>query len=296
MLSINKSEILFIINPNSGKKKTDKIIKQILNVDPNISFIVTNEKKELEKVFNNDIDKYKVFVAVGGDGTVNEIAKYLYFKKDKVLAVVPNGSGNGFANELYFNNNIKSLINDIINGEILNIDILEVNNNKCINVAGIGFDSFVAHNFQKSKNRGLKNYIYSTIQSFFQFKPFTALLTSSNFEIRDKFQMITIANTRQFGNNAIISPKSKPNDGEFEVVLVKVLPLYYYPIFVIRLFRGNLKESKYIKFLNVSDCLSITSDFKKYHVDGEPHLTEGLLNIKICKHSVKVIKTSQNTL
>lgn len=291
---IDKTEILFIINPNSGKKNPNRIIQQIKNVDSCISCIVTKDTKELERVLQHNIEKFKVFVAVGGDGTVNEIMKHLFNNKEKVLAVFPNGSGNGFANELNFNTNIKSLIDDIIKGETIFIDVLEVNNNKCINITGLGLDSFVAHDFQRCKDRGLKNYIISTIKSILLFKPFNAVITTSKNEISGKFQLISVANTRQFGNNFVLSPASKPNDGIFEIVLIKPFPIYFYPIFIVRMLLANLKDSQYINYIEESDSISISSEYKKYHVDGEPYLTEGILKIKMCKNSIQIIKTSHN--
>lgn len=73
MLSIDKTEILFIINPNSGGMKSERIIEQIRNFDSNLSNVVTKDSGELEEIFRTNIEKFKAFVAVGGDGTVNAI-------------------------------------------------------------------------------------------------------------------------------------------------------------------------------------------------------------------------------
>jgi diacylglycerol kinase (ATP) len=103
--------------------------------------------------------------------------------------------------------------------------------------------------------------------------------------------MISIANTRQFGNNAIILPLSIPNDGIFELVLVKPFPLLYYPIFVFRLFTGLLKESKHISFIKVHNHLNIESALKTYHHDGEPKTFTDELYVKILTNKIRVIKT-----
>jgi diacylglycerol kinase family enzyme len=188
------------------------------------------------------------------------------------------------------------LLADIKKGESLLVDVLLVNNKNCINVAGLGFDSFVAHEFHKSKGRGLKNYILSTIKSVFAFNPFDAALIVDGKNISDKYQMISIANTRQFGNNALVSPQSKPNDGVFEIVLVKPFPIYLYPTFIVKMFRGTLKESKYISYLSVNESAEITSVFKHYHVDGEPKVFEEGLIIKMQENKIRVLQTSWSKL
>lgn len=286
---IKSSEILFIINPHSGKKNPEKIIRRIMNVDPTLSWVITNNPSDLENIFQNNTDQFKAIIAVGGDGTVNEISKYLINKKDQVMGVLPNGSGNGFAYELSFGSDIESLIAAIRKGETINVDVLDVNDHHCINIAGLGFDSHVAHKFQTSR-RGLKNYILFTLQAIFTFKPFNASIHTSKTEIKGKFQMITIANTRQFGNQALISPASQPDDGVFEIVLVKPFSKFYFPVFIAKLYLGTLKDSRYIQYIYENESVTIESDYKKYHVDGEPLVMNGPLKISMSKNNIQIIK------
>ena len=114
MQQIQNQDILFIINPHSGKKRVAEIIESINSNYPDITTIVTNNLEELEKVFISNLEKFTVFIVVGGDGTVNEATKYLQNRNDKFLGVLPLGSGNGFARELGFQNSIDSLIFNII--------------------------------------------------------------------------------------------------------------------------------------------------------------------------------------
>jgi diacylglycerol kinase (ATP) len=291
MYSPDDKDILIIINPNSGQKQVTKILEEINSLNQTILTVITNNLEELKDTFKSSIEKYHIFIVAGGDGTVNEAIKYLYNKTDKFLGVVPTGSGNGFARELGFEKSIGNLIRDTKKGKSVNIDVISVNGKNCINTAGLGFDSFVAHNFQNKNKRGLKSYVASVIKSIFAFTPFHSTIIIDKEKIEGKFLMITIANTRQFGNNALISPNSKPNDGIFELVLIKPFPLYLYPIFIIRLFTGRLKDSKYLRYINVKDRVEIESDYKKYHIDGEPNIFTKNLSIKMLKHKVRIIKT-----
>ncbi len=292
MNRISNSEILFILNPNSGRKNTDRIIKGIKKIDPDISYTVTNDLLDVEKVFNERIEKFNVFVIVGGDGSVNEAVKYLVNHPDKSLAVYPTGSGNGFAYELGFKKNLKTLITGINRGETISLDILEINKYLCVNTAGVGFDSHVALAFSKTKKRGFWNYALLSFRSVFTFKPFRARLSVVGVEHSGIYQMITIANTRQFGNNAFIAPMARPDDGFYEVVLIKPFPAYFYPFFVARVFLGNLRQSKYIEYIRTDEALTIETDFKELHVDGNPHPFDGEINVSIRKNQLTVIRTT----
>jgi len=290
-MSILKSEILFIINPKAGKRNIDYILKSLRKIDNDIKYIITDNLNKLDNELNNVIANYKVFVAVGGDGTVNSLMKYLINQNEKALAILPIGSGNGFANELGFKFDIEILIKQITRGETLVVDVLVINNNSFINLAGIGLDAVIAHDFQKSETRGFFNYIISTIKSYISYRPFNASIIGDGINIDSKFQMISIANTRQFGNNAYISPNSMPDDGEFEIVLLKVIPFFSLLPFVFRLFKGDLRNSGYIEYLSCKDSILIKTNCNKYHIDGDPLFSDGDYKITINKKCLKILKT-----
>ncbi len=288
---ITVKDIIFIINPNSGKQQIAGILNQIKEYDVELSYFITKSLEDFKNFVSENAHKYKVFVIVGGDGTINSAADYLYNFPDKVMAIIPTGSGNGFARELAYKNNLKPLIEDILKFKILEIDILEANNEKFINIFGLGFDSFVAHDFDKRKTRGLKTYIISVISSIFNFKAVEAEISIGNKIIEDKFNMIVVANTSQFGNNAHIAPLAKPNTGFYELALIKPFPFYYYPVFIIKLMRGKLKASKYIRYIKSKKDITIKTSFKKYQIDGEPRDSKGIINIKMLDRKIKFIKT-----
>ena len=271
------------------------MVRRIKKSDPELTYIVTRNET-VKQVFETNLEKFKVFIVIGGDGTVHEAALHLYNREDKILGVVPNGSGNGFAFELGFRKSIKSLLRDIHQGETINLDVLKINNIECINIAGLGFDSYVAHRFNKSNIRGFVSYFFVTIKSLFEFKPFNASILTENKEIKGRFQMICFANNKQFGNNAFIAPCAKPNDRVFDIVLVKPFPFYMYPLFTLRMFLGSLKESKYVKYIKSSQEITVNADSKEFQIDGEPVLFDGPINVRLGSNFLKVIRTKYNRL
>jgi len=288
-MQIEASDILFVINPNSGSQKPDVIINGIKNSGHDIDYILTQNLEEFNELWVDKVFDYKAVVICGGDGSVNCTLKHLAANKDIILAVLPNGSGNGFARELGFTSDVGNLISKMLRGEIRKVDLAKINDDYSINVAGLGFDSYVASLFDGSKFRGLKKYIYCTIKGLFSYKPIAVELFLGQVKVTGKFWGVYLANTRQFGNNAIIAPEAKYDDGLLEIVLMKKYPLVLAPFVVYKMFTGKFKNSKYMTYLRASEMV-IKSDSKTYHVDGEPRLMTEDLNITLEKQSVKVIK------
>lgn len=290
-MKIRLDEIVFIINPNAGKKNPDKIIDSLLSVDKQINYFVSESQEALARFFQSDIGKYKVAVICGGDGTVNSTLKY-YKIKDLIFAVLPNGSGDGFARELGFKKDIHILLNQIQNGEIQEVDLVQVNDELSCNVIGLGIDSYVAEQFDKSNKRGLVSYVIETVKAFINYKPIQVKLSAEKAEINGVYMMVIIANTRQFGNNALIAPNAKFDDGLLDVVLVKPIPLYVAPILVFNLFTGKLKETKYVQVIRAKK-ITIESNSTSYHIDGEPRKMDKPLDIEV-KNTINFIKTQES--
>lgn len=288
-MQIEARDILFVINPNSGKQNPDSIIKQIKDSGHDIDYTLTQSLEDFNSLWDKKVDDYKVVVICGGDGSVNCTLKHLVVKKDIILAVLPNGSGNGFARELGFTSDVGNLIEKMLNGEFRHVDLAKINDDYSINVAGLGFDSHVASLFDGSKFRGLKKYIYCTIKGLFSYKPIEVELFLGQVKVTGRFWGIYLANTRQFGNNAIIAPEAKYDDGLLELVLMKKYPIILSPFLVYKMFTGKLKNSKYMTYLRASE-FTIKSNSKTYHVDGEPRSMTEDLNISLEKQRIKVIK------
>ena len=273
-------DIVFIINPNSGKRKSHQIVQSLLKLDAGVDYFVSHSKEAFDKFLDANLNQYKVFVICGGDGTLNNSLKYANAKEDIILAVLPNGSGDGFANELGFKKDISNLLGHIEAGRIERVDLVKVNEGYSCNMIGLGIDSQVASQFENSGRRGLKAYVYYVIKTIFNFKPIHAKIEINGKIINGIYQMINVANTRQFGNNALIAPQAKHNDGLLDLVLIKPFPFYLIPSFIFKLFKGTLTHSKYVEFYK-SNQLCVSSDSRTYHIDGESRLMPEKLEIRI---------------
>jgi YegS/Rv2252/BmrU family lipid kinase len=291
----NNKKPLFIVNPDSGVAPVNYIVSLGLDLRKNeLTAARSHSKTDTETLIRNNFDKHNVFIAAGGDGTVHSVATQLV-GSEKILGVLPLGSGNGFAKEFGFRMNVNSLLSNVRRFETMDIDVIEINDKMCLNVAGIGLDSFVAHSFGNLKLRGFFPYIWLTFKTFLQLRPFHVTIHIGGEKIvSEELFVVTIANTRQFGNNAFIAPEARPNDGMIDLVLIKPFPKIFGPVFVIRLFTKRINNSKYVKHFKTDREIVIETDETRFHVDGEPVSISGKITVNIKREALKVLKTSHN--
>jgi len=293
MHSFNNNKTLLLLNPKAGTRKLSTLERQLVRFRHEFDYISISEIEDFKSYIKSKIDHYETFIAVGGDGTVNSLASNLIYS-DRILGVLPFGSGNGFAREMGFRRNIRSLADDIKRKEYFGIDVLKINDTTCINVAGVGIDSFVAHSFDSLRRRGLWNYGITTLKTVRKLKPFNAAVKINNKLIEDQFYMVSVANTRQFGNGAFLAPQAKADDGKFNIVLLKPFPKYLLPLFLVRLLTGTAKESAYIKYFESDNTGIIFTKETRFHIDGEPFHFTGEIKVEILKNALKILKSSYN--
>ncbi len=286
------NSILFIINPNAGHRKAKRLIKKLEQYHTTADYRLTQYPKHATQIVKEEFENYDYFVAVGGDGTVNELATSLA-GTEKILAVYPGGSGNGFASEFGFGKNLKKLFNSILEGKLLKADVIRINGKVSIHFSGIGYDSAVADDFSRRKGRGFWNYVASCLKMIIRYRPIEASIRLKDETINGKFFMINIANTRQFGYHAMISLNSNPTDGMFELVLVSAFSKWLFPIFSLKLFAGLLRPSKILRIIPCSEEISIETSEQLVHIDGEPLKIKSPIVVNIEKSALNVVRTDK---
>ena len=284
-------KLRFIINPISGSGKNEKISDLVKkNIDHNkfqYDVIFTQREKHAVELSQKAVEeKIDVVVAVGGDGTLNECAQSI-IGSETALSVIPRGSGNGFAYHLNIDRDVKECIKNLNNSTISKIDSCTANGKPFINVSGIGFDAHIAHLFSNKNVRGFASYIKLVLKE-------CILYPSNEYTIRyDKKEkkvnafLISWANSSQFGNNAVISPNSKIDDGYFEICIVKKLPRIFIPALLFRLFNKSIKHSKYVEIISCKEAQILCEDGKS-HLDGEVYNFGKEINLKNNPLSLKI--------
>ena len=282
-----------IINPSAGKHKNLKVLeKDIKKLFPESEIIYTKyagNAKEL--ALEASQKKYKTVIAVGGDGTINEITQSLV-NSETALGIIPCGSGNGFARliKMPLKNNLKCL--EIIKqNRTKKIDVGLVNNEYFLNVAGIGFDAIVAHKCAASKRRGKLPYFQIGIKEFFNYKSAKYNLTFDDGKKTEISPLcLAFANGTQYGSNFFIAPKAKLDDGFLDMVLIKETNIFKMLLGLPNFLKEGLSPIKLTETQKIKG-VDITSKAPfYYHIDGEPReCKEGMLKISVKTNSLKII-------
>lgn len=279
--------VAFIINPFSAKKNYHPFLRELQKKVQNPNFYISESIEGTDEFIRKNFETTDIFVAIGGDGTISTVAKSL-INTEKILAIFPAGSGNGFSNETKFSKNLDELLQKIKTGKYRNIDTFTVNGTLSINVSGTGFDGKVVKEFEKT-DRGFKNYIKVSLKVFFNYKPIEVSFSDKNLQKYDgRYLMLNIANTRQFGNNAYIAPQASKSDGLVDLVLVKKFPLHYSALFAARMFTKKLKADHYISYIPVSET-EFSVSTKNWHLDGEFNEIESPIKVKVLPKSLRIL-------
>ncbi|KMQ63239.1 diacylglycerol kinase [Chryseobacterium angstadtii] len=280
-------KVAFIINPFSAKKNYQPFLDELKKKVDRPSYYISDSIAGTDEFIQERFDKVDIFVAIGGDGTISTVARNL-IHTDKILAIFPAGSGNGFSNETKFNKNLDELLEKIKARSSRKIDTFTVNDQLSINVSGTGFDGKVVKEFEKT-SRGFKNYIKVSLKTFFNYKPIKVKFFDEAYQqYNGKYLMLNIANTRQFGNKAYIAPQASKSDGLVDMVLVKKFPLTYSALFAFRMFTKRLKDDEYVTYLPVSE-ISFKVNTKNWHLDGEFNKIKSPIHVKVLPASLNIL-------
>lgn len=235
------------------------------------------------------VGEYEIVVAVGGDGTVNEIASALA-GTDTVLGVIPFGSGNGLARFLTIPMDAEGAIKTMNAGRTITIDAGKMNGQWFFNMAGMGFDAHISHVFANgSTKRGFVSYFKSSIQEISTYK-------SKNYHIevdgvaydREAF-MLSMANSSQYGNNAHVSPTASVQDGLLDVCIIKPFPLWRFPEMGLRMFTKTADSSKYVEIIKGKHIVIARQQEGPIHLDGEPQVAGTDIDIEVVPNALHVI-------
>lgn len=292
--SFVKEKILFLINPISGTSNKEHLPVLINNLTDKEIFdteiVITKYKGEATEIVREKlIENYRYFVAVGGDGTVNEIAKAL-INTQAILAILPIGSGNGLARHLKIPLQPAKAIRLINKQKFQAIDYGLINNTPFFCTCGVGFDALIGEKFAQCKGRGLSNYVKTTIIEYFNYKPEMYKITIDNErKINIPAFLITFANGSQYGNNAYIAPNADICDGKLDMCILAPFKLYKAPGIAMRLFAKNIDRSSLMQIERASSILLERAADGVIHFDGEPCRMGKKLEISLINKGLNVI-------
>jgi YegS/Rv2252/BmrU family lipid kinase len=211
----------------------------------------------------------RLVMAWGGDGTMNEVASALIFD-DVPLGIIPAGSGNGLARELGIARRPEQAIADALAAQPRQVDVGEVDGRYFVNIAGIGFDAHIAAKFAAATRRGFVGYAGITARALTGYVPLEYRISSRGATQTVRAVLVTIANSAQFGNGALIAPGARVDDGELDLVVFEEHSRFKTVCALPRLFNGTVGQVRGCTITRIREVTIEADQPLTYHVDGEP--------------------------
>lgn len=276
--------VAFVINPKSGAdRKTDRValIKSLLSDKYEATIFEWKKIVDRDEIFRNVLNgNFDIAVAVGGDGTVSQLASALCGSK-VALGIIPFGSGNGLARHLGVPLDAVGAMKLIETGVVRSIDKGVINGHDFFCTSGTGFDARIGKLFASSTKRGFWTYLKLILREY-------ASYSHERYEIRldgktihrDAF-LVTVANAGQYGNDAWIAPTAVVNDARLSVVILKPFHWWNIPGLARKVFKKKTHLSKYIETLEAKEVVITRTSQGPAHYDGEPAEMDAVLDIKV---------------
>ncbi len=291
-----KKSILFVVNPISGTMNKELIIQDVENLIDKDKFTYSIARTAYgghgavlaTMAAENGTD---IVVAIGGDGTVNEIARSLVHT-ETALGIIPCGSGNGLARHLQIPLEYTKAIKLINECQIHRLDYGKINRRPFFCTCGMGFDATISYKFAASIRRGILMYMENTLKEITRYKPETYTIEDKTEKFTHKAFLITCANASQYGNNVYIAPEASMSDGLMDITIIEPFSAIEAPQLALQLLNGTLTNNGKIKMFR-SKNIHITREHEGViHCDGDPFQAGRDISIEIFPQQLKAIINS----
>ena len=283
------------MNPNSGNKNKAAVWKYIseeFGLSPDYETLMYTTRcagDGYERAKMLAAENYDAVIAIGGDGTINEIARGLMHSKT-ALGIVPMGSGNGLARHLKISLNYKKALEVVKRFRSQPIDAAKINEQFFFCTAGIGFDALISYLFNTDGNkRGKAKYVGLSTKEFLQYSPKEYTIHIDNQRFVRKAFLITFANASQWGSNAYVAPLAHSSDGKLDIVVWKKMPRIVVPFMIQRLFSKSLHKSQYVDTFRGCHIKVERANDDYVHYDGESCTMGNQLDIQVIPLALHIL-------
>lgn len=288
-----KKRIVYIVNPVSGRGKTSGIGKVIeKETDPaacSWEVLQSEHPGHAEHLARKAAETgADVVVAVGGDGTVNEVSRGI-IGSESALGIVPAGSGNGLANHLGIPLRYAAAVRLINAGKTQLIDTARLNGKLFVSLAGAGFDAVVAKRFAMTGQRGFVTYARVAITSYLNYEPRKFTITADGTKYKRKGIFVSFANSNQFGNNISVDPLAELNDGWIDICIVRKIPLVSLFFLTPAVFMKKIHKTRFVEIIRAKDIYLKRKRGKWVHLDGDPWKAGKEVHVAIQPLSLRVV-------
>ena len=273
----DKKDIPYLIEELLDKEQFDYSIRETEYAGH--AYEIAKESKE------QGID---IVVAVGGDGTVNEVGRALVHS-NTALGIIPTGSGNGLARHLLIPMKIKGAIQVLNDCEITDLDYGIINEHPFFCTCGVGFDAFISEKFAEAGKRGPITYLENILKEGLKYKPETYEIEAENGTIKKKAFLISCANASQYGNNAYIAPQASMSDGMIDVIIMEPFDALEASQISIEMFNKTLDKNNKIKTFRSKEIKIYRKAPGVIHYDGDPIDTGKEIVVTLKEKGIKIL-------
>ena len=291
---LENKKIVFIVNPISGVGKKDmlpEVVDRYISRETNeIEIILTEYAGHAFNIAKQKSEEnVDIVVAVGGDGTVNEVARGLV-ESQTALGIIPCGSGNGLARHLMLPINMEGAVKIIAEGVVHALDYGIINGHPFFCTCGMGFDAFISKKFADAGKRGPMTYIENVLVEGLKYKPETYSITLDGNETEPyKAFLVSVANASQYGNDAYIAPKASMSDGLLDVVIMEPFDIIDAPQVGLDLINKTIDKSSKIRSFKAKDIHITRSKPGVIHFDGDPIMEGTDLHVQLRSKGIRII-------
>ena len=287
-----KRKILAVINPISGTSNKEFMPETIARcIDPDKFDVVvrfTQHASHATLLTEEAIKEgFYGVIAVGGDGTINEVAAALR-DSSTALGIIPCGSGNGLARHLGIPMNVEKALEIINLDNIESLDYCTANDRPFFCTCGVGFDAHVSQKFAEAKKRGPLSYIQKTLVEHLKYRCKTYSIEMNDRVVTEKAFVIACGNASQYGNNAFITPRASMHDGLIDVTVIHPFTPLDTAVLGVLLFTRHIDQDTNINTFRTSELTIHRPKPDVMHIDGEPIMMDADIHIKCHKAGIKI--------
>lgn len=284
----------FIFNPRSGYNARNPELLQRVHAfirerSLDAEVIPTERPRHATELARRAVDEgFGLVVAIGGDGTLNEVAAGLV-GTPVVFGLVPCGSGNGLGRHLGIAGPGENALATLIDGRVRTIDTGEVNGLPFFNTMGFGFDAEIAARFNQLARRGFPSYVRTTLALVGRYRAEPCVIHSDAATVRTRAFLLTVANSDQYGNNCFIAPGAQLDDGQLDLTVITRAHLFNAAPLAARLFLKRIGGSSSVVRLRGSRFIIERNAAGLIHTDGEPHPADARLEVTVRPGSLRIM-------
>ncbi len=296
-----KRKLIFFINPISGARSKVSLEKTIIEAcgKESVFFEILFTSKDGDYSFlpgKIQSENITDVVICGGDGSVAPIITYL-LDATVNIGIIPLGSGNGLARTAGIPYDVEKAIKVLFTGVPKNVDAFMVNDRLGCQIAGWGFDAFIAQEFARERKRGLSTYTKLAVKHFFKAKPYHFEIGSGGNTFSTDAFIVCVSNANQFGNNVKIAPKASLSDGLLDIVILKkTTKLKILTAFVNHLLFARKREPTLpkppkgkVQYFNTQKVIIKNSGLAPMHIDGDPVGATSEYVVEVLPNAYKLI-------